>query len=445
MNRAFIYPAALLWLAVACAGALAQPTPPAGPKPDVNPFGSGLKGAPATAMPEDVEILRRLLDGAFAEAYGVSGRKPTTPLVQFRNIAAETYTPSPAGLGHPAPHTEGVYLKDYGVVYTTTLPSTGFGPLPASKAGAGDKAPPDDWDRIRKEIHGETPEPQGNVVPGHRPMSEVILKVLADNGRHFTDLADGERITVAVTFRGAVNCTNCHQNPWGNGGPGGLPMTFQYVPPGSPGTAGSAATQSPPGATDPNPVWNPPYTHTAIAPTREPPTVPAWLTEVRNAVLLGDLHLKQGKLQEAIATYKNASDQLSKGLTSTAGNAPDEALSAAGVQELLTAVDVFNKMAAAYVQVGDSDAAGKALKEAADLAKRAESLTGAPASANPAPPQPLPGKLVVSASKKLLDDVGAGKMTFEAFCKAATVEYTGSPVGSAPPAADPNVNTTGGK
>ena len=66
-----------------------------------------------------------------------------------------------------APHTEGVYLKDYGVVYTVTLPPTGFDPLPASKPGSGSKTPPDDWDRIRKELRGETPAPEGKAVPGH--------------------------------------------------------------------------------------------------------------------------------------------------------------------------------------------------------------------------------------------------------------------------------------
>ena len=51
------------------------------------------------------------------------------------------------------------------------------------------------------------PEPEGKAVSGHQPLSEVILKVLAENGRHFTALADGERISVAVTFHGAANCT----------------------------------------------------------------------------------------------------------------------------------------------------------------------------------------------------------------------------------------------
>ena len=41
----------------------------------------------------------------------------------------------------------------------------------------------------------------------------------------------------------------------------------------------------------------------------------------------------------------------------------------------------------------------------------------------PAKPTPLPAKLIVSASKKLVDDVGSGKMSFEDFKKAVSVEY----------------------
>ena len=47
--------------------------------------------------------------------------------------------------------------------------------------------------------------------------------------------------------------------------------------------------------------------------------------------------------------------------------------------------------------------------------------------ASTSPPIPLPAKLVVSASKKALDAVAAGKMSFEEFKKAANVEYLSFP------------------
>jgi hypothetical protein len=40
---------------------------------------------------------------------------------------------------------------------------------------------------------------------------------------------------------------------------------------------------------------------------------------------------------------------------------------------------------------------------------------------------PLPSKLVITASKKLLDDVGSGKMSFDDFKKAVSVEYVTFP------------------
>ena len=40
------------------------------------------------------------------------------------------------------------------------------------------------------------------------------------------------------------------------------------------------------------------------------------MTDARNAILLGDLHLKQGKTKEAIEAYKKALDQ-TEGIVST--------------------------------------------------------------------------------------------------------------------------------
>ncbi len=101
------------------------------------------------------------------------------------------------------------------------------------------------------------------------------------------------------------------------------------------------------------------------------------------------------------------------------------------VPALLMLVEVDNKAAAAYAQQGNQVAAAKALQETSDYAKKAEALTGKAVAVNPAAQptgtQALPAKLVVTASKKQLLDVGSGKMTFEMFCQAATVEYANAP------------------
>ena len=74
--------------------------------------------------------------------------------------------------------------------------------------------------------------------------------------------------------------------------------------------------------------------------------------------------------------------------------------------------------AQAELAKGDLKAAEAALATARQL-QEAPPKTAAP----PAPRQPLPAKLIVSATKKLLDQVGSGKMTFEEFHKAATVDF----------------------
>ena len=229
MNPFRQWPAALLSLTALGAAATAQePTTPAAVETPAVGSGAlpGTKPAPAD-MREDVEILRRLLDQALLKAYGLPAGKTDGvhsygpvrfyPLIGQAQLSDDATRPSAVNGDHAAPNIEGVYLKDYGAVYTATLPSPTFDPVAGSKVDAGGKAPLDPWERTRKELRGETPEPEGKAVSGHQPLSEVILKVLAENGRHFTALADGDRITVAVTFRGAANLHNCHQSAaWQN-------------------------------------------------------------------------------------------------------------------------------------------------------------------------------------------------------------------------------------
>lgn len=442
MNLFRHWPAALLSLAAFGAAATAQE-----PIRSVEPTAKTATG-PDTR--EDVEILRRLLDQALLKAYGLPDGKAdgvhsygpirNYPLIGQAQLSTDGTRLLVVNGDHAVPDIEGVYLKDYGAVYTATLPSPTFDPVAGSKAAVGGKAPLSPWDRTRKELHGEMPEPEGKAVLAHQPLSEVILKVLAENGRRFTALADGERITVAVTFRGAVNCANCHQNMRGNDPK--LLATFTD-------TTGSVAAPPPPQPSyvpaDPS-IPRGQYTQPAAADTElgvrytaavatGAPT-PGWLNDVRNQILLGDLHMKQGKGQEAVSAYKAAMDQLDKGMFAKKG--PNNYEFVAGdLPFVLMAVDISHKTAQAYVAAGDNEAAHKELENASRLTREAEKLTvGAATTANPKPAgsAALPNKLVVTASKKLLDDVGAGKLTFEAFCKAATVEYTGDSGDNAPQA-----------
>src|SRR5437763_703560 len=88
---------------------------------------------------------------------------------------------------------EGVYLKGYGVVYTATLPASARdvkpdAPRPAPKSLS-------EWERVRKQLHGEKVEPGpkdgGRASPS---LTEKIAKVLADNGHHFSQLKEHEAV-----------------------------------------------------------------------------------------------------------------------------------------------------------------------------------------------------------------------------------------------------------
>jgi hypothetical protein len=60
------------------------------------------------------------------------------------------FTTSRSSLDFPA--AEGVYLKGYGVVYNLVLPPQ---PKPHAKEATAPAKPVSEWDRIRKEMHGE--------------------------------------------------------------------------------------------------------------------------------------------------------------------------------------------------------------------------------------------------------------------------------------------------
>jgi hypothetical protein len=441
--------AALVFAVFGTETALAQPASPGNAAVDLD---NSSKLSVSVVLPadrqEEVEILRRLLDKSFEAVYG----RFRFPMGHF----------SSAGMGgnsdsgwtgmlvlnernfdlsdHPATPLEGVYLKDYGVVYTITLPPPPNQMSPGPSAGAVTQPALSPWERTRKELRGEKIEDERKGTVGSPSLSDVILKVLADNGKHFTRLAEGEQITVAVTFRGAMNCASCHETqnrlrlrltPSG-GSTGGPPQGmapalgafFSFDGRGAE-SADAAGSHQIDGASSSGGLT--PSSGSADAPG----DFAAWLTDVRNAVRLGELHLKRGKSQDAITAYKEALARLEKEMLSrrSATMATGVGVTAGDVPVLLVAVDLCNKMAQVYAQMGDVESGRAMIQRASKLAKQAEQLTGTAAEANPRPSTPaLPSKLIVTASKKLLDEVGSGKTSFETFRKAATVEYVKPPV-----------------
>src|SRR5262249_20328640 len=124
------------------------------------------------------------------------------------------YDQAHASLGVPT-NIDGVYLKGQGVVYTLTLPPPS--PSLAASAKKTSTTATSDWERFRRSVRGDQARPKEaeNVKEvshedgifaeleksGHLGITEEVLKILAENGRHFSHLAPDEKITVAITFR----------------------------------------------------------------------------------------------------------------------------------------------------------------------------------------------------------------------------------------------------
>jgi tetratricopeptide (TPR) repeat protein len=232
---------------------------------------------------------------------------------------------------------------------------------------------------MRSEVRQEKAKPEVNKpAPKREPtLPEIILKVLADNGHHFTQLSENESLTVVVTFRppsqeihltGSVKYLNT------------LTGTTTAV-----SAAGSSTTTAP--------------STTAVS-----------ASSTLDYELLGDLHLKQGKGQEAITAYLKALEQK---------------------LEPKQSAKLHRKLAQAYLEEGKDAEAQRALQTLAELMVRYADATKQ-TSPKPAetPRSPLPAKLILSAPRRLLDQVGTGQLSFEAFQKAATVEHVNFPAGT---------------
>jgi hypothetical protein len=387
--------------------------PPAGPPRDVLVV---VEQAPRPSEPalaplyEDIEVMRRLLTRTFADAYGLPAA-PTLSLSVTRagqpglRNDALTFTQSsahPADVAHELPPEEGYYLKGRGVVFSATLPLP-LGRDPVAVPDASAPKPLSDWERARRELRGGKPEPEARAPgrPRDVPLAEAVLRLLAENGHHVRQLPADEAITVAVTFREERSCANCHAltarittAPQPPGEEFARVFRFGYDPAGPPQRA-----------------------QLGLQPDEKASNrAPSAVNEMWRQMLVGDLHLKQGRSHEAAEAYVSA---LATADRAKAGDGRD-------LSALLAGVEASSKLAQAYLAMSRPEAARAALARAADYARRAEQQTGGPAKAaapagGAAPP--LPAKMIVSAPKRLLDQVGAGGMTFEEFRKGATVEY----------------------
>jgi hypothetical protein len=127
--------------------------------------------------------------------------------------------------------------------------------------------------------------------------------------------------------------------------------------------------------------------------------------------------MKQGRVQEAISEYVKASEALEAHMGRTwnwdAG-------------QLHAAQTVYGKLIAAYLATGDRTKVRAVLDKLEKVPAPPSTLAGGgadgglPARASSS----LPGKLIVSVTKRTLDHVGNGSINMEALRKAATIEET---------------------
>jgi hypothetical protein len=345
----------------------------------------------ATATPagvyEEIEILRRLLNQGLKAAYGLPEARSMVYVGGYHNVRGQMVAQAADGQRHPA-GAEGVYVKGCGVVYSATLPPPVRSPLPLAAPAAS--APPSAWDQARAELRGEKLRtPEASAADRQVPLAEAVLRVLAENGRHFRHLPDDERITVALTFRRSPLDSSVSPS-----GSVSVPVEVWRTPQGTPYIVGAAS----------------PFTATAQDANSFEPEIPLKETQ------LGDLHARQKRWGDAARAYEEALRALEHTLHSE-----KERTGKMEVKTLLAMGEVANKLAQVSTAQGNNERVRHFLK----LAGRAATLAEEAAGGKPAPAGsiPLPSRLVISAPKKILDQVGAGKMTFEEFRKAATVEY----------------------
>jgi tetratricopeptide (TPR) repeat protein len=375
---------------------------------------------------------------------------------------------------------EGYYLKSEGVMFSVSLPvhfheSLNKPKLPARKTLS-------QWERVQKELHGEKVDADsGRPEQKNDTIADAVLRLLAENGRHFTQLAENERLTVAITLR-SPQCSTCHgtggttwnmpngttnwgtpsdTTSWatpqaammGGGSPGmsnaqsmmgagvknaAVPRGVQFLQrqqqtqkQGAPQNQGQAASMAGMmGAMQADAANN-----GLNAANSKHKDLDA---EARDQALLGDLQGKQGRHKEAAAAYQKAVGLYQQILDGKGANPAPFQDPRAAMQSYLTAVGYATKLAQAQEAAGDADKALNALKEVTRYSTLLEQLaqkehekskqaqgaqTTEAKNARTDRGTALPAKLIISAPKKLFDMIGAGKISFDDFRKAATIEY----------------------
>jgi tetratricopeptide (TPR) repeat protein len=304
---------------------------------------------------------------------------------------------------------EGAYVKGQGVIFQATVPVV---PAKEMKLSGTPQSPKSlsDWEKTLLEIRGEKATTAAQKQQS--TLADKLIQSLAENGKNFTHLSDNENLTIVVTFRGGkstaqsgggVAAGGMMGSLGGKGGMGPLAGGGGMAGPGGgmpmAPSAGTGGIGSPLGGIGPMGSGAPPGATGGEA-----------MTPDRELELLGDLHQKRGNWSDAASAYERA--------LKTAGGAA-------------RARELAKKLAEVYLKNGDLEKARKALDATSGKAPRVK-VQGEIKEVVAKPAIKLPTRLIISATKKLLDQVGSGKITLADFKKQATFEVLNFDETSAP-------------
>ena len=302
-----------------------------------------------------------------------------------------------------SPRFEGVYLKGFGVVFTATVPEPGSVVFDPHTKGVGLMAAcvkchepigvqewdlfqpasalvkPDLWEQVRKEVLGVKDEPKAQKKPkqmsicGPGSLTESLLRVLADHGHHFQQLADNENISVVITLNEK-----------------------------------SRRLAALSGQVDSGELLS---VHLVVSLDLR--------KQIDDLAALGDLHMKQGKYAEAVTAYMKAIELLQGRELKATPDTPHDAVRRQVEEANRLLRRLYSSAARAQLELGKFDDARSLLDKARAAAVKVSGAAKQPAP----PPRPdLPAKLIVTVPKSLLVAVHQGKVSFEDFKKKASVE-----------------------
>jgi hypothetical protein len=295
-----------------------------------------------------------------------------------------------------------------------------------------------DWERAAKELRGEKTDDK-NAPPAKESdsLADVILKVMAENGRHLSQLGDNDALTVAVTLRTSGTCASCHGGLTNMGQPGDagtLRAFWQQLKQADTNKGQSKANTKAASGTSGQNLMAPGaqvFRESLEMWPKEMNRDAALLLqtvseEVKNLALLGDLKLKQQQEKEAVKNYQHA-----LALIQDSKKKSKDAYES--LQHELTSVELLSRLAQTHRKSGDQAALAqvldrmssnaKEIEQKAELLRKEFGLEGQAAQGEKSAEMQLPTKLIISAPKSLLTQYGAGGMTLEEFKKGVSVTY----------------------